>query len=444
MDWLHEAAEQRPDATAVTAGETSITYGELDDLATRVAAAVRSAGPVLGERVAFWGEQNLRSVAASWGIPRSGAWAVPLSTRLPAAEAMDLTRRAGVRGLWALAADTDLGGLRPGEPREHAGPPSPDARYVVFTSGTTGRPDGVVLNGPSIEAAVSASHANLGNGPDDPWLCVLPTSHVGGLSILWRSAAQGAPVVMLERFDPNEVAGILANGEVRFASLVPTMLRRLLEVHPGPYEGVKGVLVGGGPADRGLIERALDAGIPVLSTYGSTEACSQVATVAPGEERASLGTAGRPLDGVEVRIGETGRIEVRGDAVATETIGGPMRDPDDWLPMGDIGRFDDEGRLVIDGRADRVIVTGGVNVHPDAIEAVLIGHPGIADVHVSGSPHPEWGMAVTAEIVLAGGVRFDERATAAWSRSRMPGYQIPKVWHIVDQIDRTELGKHPA
>jgi O-succinylbenzoic acid--CoA ligase len=222
------------------------------------------------------------------------------------------------------------------------------------------------------------------------------------------------------------------------------MLRRLLEVHAGPYEGLKGVLVGGGPADRSLIERALDAGIPVLSTYGSTETCSQVATVAPGEERASLGTAGRPLSGFEVRIGATGRIEVLGDAVATETIDGPMRARDEWLPMGDIGRFDDEGRLLIEGRADRVIVTGGVNVHPDAIESVLVGHPNIADVHVSGTLHPEWGMAVTAEIVLAEGARFDERAAAAWSRARMPGHQVPKVWSIVDQIDRTELGKHPA
>jgi len=420
---------------------TTITYGELNDLAARVAGAVRGAGPVLGERVAYWGEQSLRAVAAAWGIPRAGAWAVPLSTRLPAAAAMDQTRRAGVRGLWGPADDDELLALRPArEDAGHDGAPAPGVRYVVFTSGSEGDPRGVVLTGGNIEASVAASRARLGNGPDDPWLCVLPTSHIGGLSILWRCAEQGAPVVLEERFDATRVAGLLADGEVRFASLVPTMLRRMLEAHPGPYEGVSGVLVGGGPADPVLLEQALDAGLPVLTTYGSTETCSQVATVAPGEEREALGTVGSPLDGFEVRIGTIGRIEVRGPAVSTSDVDGTPR-PGEWLAMGDIGRIDEGGRLVIEGRADRVIVTGGVNVHPDAVEAVLGGHPGLADVHVRGESDPEWGTAVVAEVVVAEGAGFDEGAVAEWARVRLAGHQVPKRWRVVDHIERTELGK---
>jgi len=442
MDWLHQAAQQRPDAPAVIAGHTTLSYGDLDDLADRVAGAVRGAGPVLGERVAYWGEQNLRAVAAAWGIPRSGAWAVPLSTRLPAAAAMEQTRHAGVRGLWALASDDDLAGLRTAEKTGIGGPPDPHSRHVVSTSGSSGTPRGFVLSGTNVAASVEASRVNLGNGPDDPWLCVLPTSHVGGLSILWRCAERGAPVVLEERFNAARVAGLLSGGGVGYASLVPTMLCRLLEVHPGPYEGLKGVLIGGGPSDPGLMERALDAGIPVLATYGSTETCSQVATVAPGEQREALGTAGRPLGGFEVRIADDSRIEVRGPAVVTETIDGPFRRAGDWFPMGDLGRVDDAGRLNVAGRADRVIVTGGVNVHPDAVEAVLAGHPAIADIFVSGTPNAEWGMAVVAEVVVAEGARFEEGPVSAWARARLAGSQVPKRWTVVERIDRTELGKH--
>ena len=259
---------------------------------------------------------------------------------------------------------------------------------------------------------------------------------------MWRCAEQGAAVVLEERFDARRVAGLFADGEVRFASLVPTMLRRVLEVHPGPYEGVSGVLVGGGPADTGLLERALDAGLPVLATYGSTETCSQVATVAPGEGREALGTVGRPLDGFEVRTGPTGRIEVRGPAVSTSDVGGDRR-AGEWLEMGDIGRIDAGGRLVVEGRADRAIITGGVNVHPDAVEAVLDGHPGLADVHVFGEPDPEWGAAVVAEVVVAEGAGFDEGAVADWARARLAGHQVPKRWLVVERIERTELGKRP-
>ncbi len=426
----------------IRGGEVT-TYGELHDIATRVAGTVSGAGPALGERVAYWGEQNLRAVAAAWGIPRAGAWAVPLSARLPVAAAMEQTRRAGVRGLWALDHDDALFGLRPvSEESGYGAAPDRGVRYVVFTSGTEGDPRGVVLTGENIEASVTASRARLGNGPGDPWLCVLPTSHIGGLSILWRCAEQGAAVVLEDRFDAKRVAGLLADGEVRFTSLVPTMLRRVLEVHPGPYEGVSGVLVGGGPADTGLLERALDAGLPVLATYGSTETCSQVATVAPGEGREALGTVGRPIDGFEARIGPTGRIEVRGPAVSTSDVGGDRR-AGEWLEMGDIGRIDRGGRLVVEGRADRVIVTGGVNVHPDAVEAVLDGHPGLADVHVFGEPDPEWGTAVVAEVVVAEGAGFDEGAVADWARARLAGHQVPKRWLVVERIERTELGKRP-
>jgi len=134
---------------------------------------------------------------------------------------------------------------------------------------------------------------------------------------------------------------------------------------------------------------------------------------------------------------------VRGPAVAASDVEGGRR-PGEWLEMGDIGRIDAGGRLIIEGRADRVIVTGGVNVHPDAVEAVLAGHPGLSDVHVLGEPDPEWGTAVVAEIVPAVGAGFDEAAVTGWAKARLAGHQVPKRWRVVEHIERTELGKRPG
>lgn len=428
-----------------------MSYRELDDLANRVGAAVHRAGRPSSGRVAYWAEATVAGVAAVWGIPRAGAWAVPISPQLPPARSMELTRSAGVQGLWALPGDAEPAGLRlavgelPG-----AGPPDPTVCYVVFTSGTAGTPKGVMLTGEAIEASAWASQQRLGNGPDDAWLCVLPTHHVGGLSILWRSAREGAPVLLEEGFDAGRCAGLLADGRARYASLVPTMLRRLLEAHPGPYRGVKAVLVGGGPVDAELMERARDAGLPALATYGMTETASQVATESPGEAGKRSGSVGRPLEGAELRIvdgegralghGAAGIIEVRGPMVSPGYAGGE-RTTGEWHRTADLGRLDSDGYLTVLGRADRVIVTGGENVHPAEVEAAVVSHPTVADALVYGVPDPEWGGAVAADVELAEGAVWDERAVAGHVGSRLAGHQVPKRWRVVDRIVRNDLGK---
>jgi len=432
MDFLARAAADRPEAPALVVGERTISYATLDRAANAMAGMVLGAG-LEGTGVAFWGERDPATIAAMWGVCRAGSTAVPVDFRLPPAEAMRLTRDAGVRGLFPVpegGIDALLDRRVPDEILAW-GPPHPAARFVVFTSGSEGTHKGVILTGENIAASVEGSRDRLGNGPDDAWLCVLPLFHVGGLSILWRQAEQAAPVVLEAGFEPRRVAGLL--GTVEFASLVPTMLRRV--VASGRVVDSGAVLVGGGPADPSLLRTALDAGIPVLQTYGMTETASQVTTVAPGDEETDLGTAGRPIAGAEVRIVD-GRIEVRGPMVSSGYLAEEPRADGSWFTTGDLGEIDDSGRLIVLGRADAVIVTGGENVHPAEVERVLLSHPGVVEARVFGIPDDEWGRRVVAEVVLEGATAAQLRQ---WAESRLTTAQLPKEWRPVEGL-RAKLG----
>jgi o-succinylbenzoate---CoA ligase len=307
-----------------------------------------------------------------------------------------------------------------------------DAATVVFTSGSSGTPKGVRLTAANWAAAARASVEHLGHGSEDVWLLAMPLHHVGGLSIVIRSAYCGGRVRLLPGFDAVSFARALHEG-VTMASVVPTMLSRVLDVDSGPYEGLRAVLVGGGPIPPGLLERASEAGLPVLPTYGMTETCGQAATLRPGspvEYRAD------PLPGVEIRIEDDGRIAVRGPLVSPGYLGETDRGSD-WFVTGDLGEIDPTGSLRVLGRADTTIVTGGENVAPEGVEAALLDVPGVDQVLVVGVPDPEWGIAVAA--VYTGSAAQADAETAL--RRALPGFMVPKRWMRIETIPVTGLGK---
>jgi len=304
---------------------------------------------------------------------------------------------------------------------------------VVFTSGSTGGRKGVRLTSDNWEAAAEASMEHLGHGPADTWLLALPLHHVAGLSILVRSAYSGGAVRLLPGFDPFSYAAHLRRG-VTVASLVPTMMRRVLEVDPGPYDGLKAVLLGGGPIPDELLDQGSDAGLPVLPTYGLTETAGQVATLRPG---APLENKAHPLPGVLLRIEPDHRIAVRGPMVSRGYVGEPDRGAEDWLVTGDLGKIDRDGALQVVGRADTIIVSGGENIDPAVVEAALVQVAGVDEALVAGLASDQWGMET---VCLYVGEANPAQVEADLSEL-LPGFMIPKRWLQVDNLPLTPMGK---
>ncbi len=399
-DWVHDRATETPDAPALVFGGAVTTYAELNEAADQSAEELRSKGVGAGSLMRFPAVAVPETVVLITSAPRIGATLAPFGPLQPQGEL---------------------------DEAEHV-------YAVVTTSGSSGNPKGVILTPDNIVAAVAASQAHLSNDASDRWLLCLPLFHIAGLSAVWRSLAAGGSVLIHDRFDAVGVAAALKAGEASVVSLVPTMLHRVLDADPGPYTGLRAVLLGGGPAGRSLVERALDAGLPVLSTYGTTETASQVATVAPGEEHEASGTVGRPLDGMTVSF-DDGEIVVEGPAVSPGYLGEPPRTGPHRTH--DLGYLDDNGRLVVTGRKDHIILTGGEKVVPQFVEAVLESFPSIRRAVVLGVPDNDWGEAVVAVVE---GDAVDE-TLAARARAALAAHQVPKRWVWVDGLPELSNGK---
>jgi O-succinylbenzoic acid--CoA ligase len=400
-EWVGIHARAHPDARAVTSADGSISYEELDHRVNAHAQALRDEGVEPGDVVPLAATLTRDAIVALVAIPLLGAVPAPYGPHR-----------------------VDKDGAMVGK-----------AYAIVPTSGSAGHPRGVVLTPGNVTAAVEASRRRLGNDSRDRWLLTLPLFHVGGLSVVWRSLTAGGSIDLHEGFDAVAVARSLKGRSVSMASLVPTMLHRILEVDPGPYEGIKGVLLGGAPASRALVERGLAAGLPIFQTYGMTETTSQVATVEPGKERQSLGTAGRILDGFALSF-DDGEILLDGPAVSPGYIGEPSRVGP--YRTGDLGRLDAEGRLIFTGRRDELILTGGENVRPSVVEVEIESVPTVVHAVVVGIEDKEWGQIVVA-VVEAEATDMPDIEVAA--TGRLARHEIPKQWIQVDAIPLLPNGK---
>jgi O-succinylbenzoic acid--CoA ligase len=302
---------------------------------------------------------------------------------------------------------------------------------VVATSGTGGAPKLVELGADAIAWSARATSRSLDAGPGDRWLCCVPVHGVAGLAVIARAWHTGLPVEVHDRFDPAAVAG--AAGRATLVSLVPTQLRRLLAGgdHAARF---RRVLLGGGPVPADLAADATSHGVHLVRTYGLTETVGGMAH------------DGHPLEGAEVRVGPQGELLVRGPMLFRRYRGDPARTAaalrDGWLHTGDLGRIGPDGRLTVLGRRDDLIITGGVNVHPDELEALLATHPGVAEVAVAGRADPEWGQRVTAFVVPRDP---DSPPTLAELRSfaleRLAPAKAPRELTLMPSLPRTASGK---
>jgi O-succinylbenzoic acid--CoA ligase len=430
-DWLSQRSQSCPDRTALLADGAEMTYAELEAEATWVARRLAAHGVRRGSTAALTMHPRREQVVLMHALMKLGAALLPLGPRLTTAE-----RVAIVSAEEPIIDLDDPGQLTQTEADmpllgEHD---MDDVCCRVLTSGSTGTPRPIPLSYGNFLWNAVGSGFNIGVQPEDRWLCCVPLSHIAGLGIVMRSVIYGTTAVLHDGFDVDRVGAALEEDRITVTSLVTTMLTRLLEAGVD-LSGPRAILVGGGPVPEEPLEEAIANGATVVQTYGLTETCSQVTTLAPADARRKLGSAGRPLLTTHLRIRE-GEILVQGPTVAPGSA-----DADGWLHTGDLGHIDEEGFLYVSDRIDDMIVSGGENVVPSEVEEVLMRHPHVAEAAVIGREDPEWQQAVTAVVVLANGAEVSPDELRRHCAESLAGFKVPKRVELASALPRTPSGK---
>jgi O-succinylbenzoic acid--CoA ligase len=480
--WLARRALLSPSRIALCTPGEQLSFAQLHQRTVVLAGQLRAAGVGEGDLVACYLPNTQLFVILLHALQRRGAVLLPLNTRLAPLERAAQLRQWGVRFLVCHAGEHGLTGVDPlpvpclnigvegisldaggvsvsMPPAAQLAPELRSALAVVPTSGSRGRAKGVVLGPENFLASALAVQRLLGASQVDRWLLCMPLFHVAGLSIVTRSCLVGSSIVLHSGFDAAAVNRALQEEGVTHVSLVPTMLRRLLDYRgnaPCPVN-VRCVLLGGAPADDALLREARALGYPLALTYGLTEATSQVATSLPGEAADPGGCRLRPLPGMQLRIvpagdkAGSGEIQLRGSTVMRGYLG------DDgvcaglvaggWLATGDLGRLDGEGRLLVLGRRDDMIISGGENLYPTEVEAVLVQHPAVAEACVVGRADAQFGQrpvaywVATQDQVATPDQVPSSTAFAAFCRARLASYKVPVAFHRLAALPRNATGK---
>lgn len=491
--WLGQRAALTPDRVALICDNEEYTFSQLNQFALQTAECFVRLGVQAGDRVALLFNNSLSSVEMVHALTYIGAIFVPLNNRLTAEELiwplndaqvsllvydLDFSEKVdsitGKVGNVQVVSSESLSQSQKTDSVENDTKLASESttqfkqelnldelQAIMYTSGTTGHPKGVMLTYGNHWWSAIGSALNLGLAEHDRWLVCLPFFHVGGLSILWRSVIYGIPVVVHNGFDAQAVNKAIQNQQVTIVSVVSNMLARMLsdlkqnrETYPDTF---RCMLLGGGAAPKPLLEECVQQGVPVFQTYGLTETGSQIVTLSPEFMLSKQGSAGKPLFPTELRIekdgetqpaGQEGEIVVRGPNVtqgylhnleATEKAF-----KDDWLYTGDIGYVDEEGFLYVLDRRQDLIISGGENVYPAEIEAVLLAHSYVNEAGVTGQQNDMWGHVPVAFVTLAINTMEAEAVEAEllhFCGQRLAKFKTPARIYILQELPRNATNK---
>lgn len=480
-NWLLRRADASSAQLAVITKEHAYTFAELNRRAEETARRLLSLGLKPGERVAVLFRNGIHAVDFVHAVMRIGVILVPLNIRLSLYELKWQLEDVGAQVLvydqphaaQGAALRQELPKLQCMSLEEFAALPEQEGSLseelelkqvhtIIYTSGTTGHPKGAMLTYQNHLWSALGSAANLGSMREDRWLACVPLFHVSGLSILMRSVILGMTVVLHEAFDPHQVNRSIVDNRVSIISVVSNMLSRMLDdwgEQPYP-EHLRCVLLGGGPAPRPLLEKCARLGVPVVQTYGLTETGSQIVTLPPEDALRKLGSAGKPLLPCRVRIemdgqamppGEVGEIVVHGPNVTPGYWGREEATAqaivDGWLHTGDLGYLDEEGYLYVLDRRSDLIISGGENVYPAEVEAVLLSHPDVQEAGVTSRPDERWGEVPVAFVRLyeSSPLSRDHQQAAekliAYCTERLAKYKVPAEIRVVEELPYNASGK---
>ncbi|ALS02369.1 2-succinylbenzoate-CoA ligase [Enterococcus silesiacus] len=327
---------------------------------------------------------------------------------------------------------------------------------IMYTSGTTGKPKGVMQCFSNHLASALATQENMNILPSDCWLCPVPLFHISGLSIVVRQLVLGCSLRLYSKFDATIVTEDLAEGRGTVISVVAIMLQELLEKYPkkGYSSSFKAMLLGGGPISPKALEQCEHYGIPVIQSYGMTETCSQVVALSFEDAALKIGSAGKPLLGMHVKIvdadqkqlqeNEVGEILLKGKNVVSQYLNGEKWQKvkwtiDGWFKTGDMGYLDEERYLYLVSRLSELIISGGENIYPTEIEHVLQEFPGVKEVAVVGETDEKWGAVPVAYIV--GDPLITVEKINTFAKTYLAKYKLPKRIYLCHSLPKTASGK---
>ncbi|USS93249.1 o-succinylbenzoate--CoA ligase [Fructilactobacillus ixorae] len=322
---------------------------------------------------------------------------------------------------------------------------------VMYTSGTTGQPKGVCQSYRNHWTSAMGAELNLSVTPTDQWICAVPLYHISGLSIVMRSLLYGMPVRLYEHFNPQAITQDLVHGRGTIISVVPYMLKKLLAEKQESYSSAFSyMLLGGGAIDQATLDQCEQKHIPVIQSYGMTETASQVVALNPADAQRKIGSVGKPLFPVSLKIAndaqpyQVGEILLKGDNLTPGYLNQPQRMAEKttesgWFRTGDLGYIDDEGFLYVKSRLAELIISGGENIYPHEVEQVLNQLPGVQASAVVGKTNPIWGAIPVAFLVTTR--NWQLTAVQDFLTGKLAKYKFPKELHLVDHLPHTANGK---
>lgn len=473
------AVTDDPDRTAIVSGERRLTTKELDVMASRVAAVVAASG---ARHVAYVGTGGFMLPVLLFAAAYAGVPLTPLNYRLSGTALGELIERlpdplvvvddayrdaVGEVGRQTVGTDDLIAAAEAAEPVTGFGDPDSVA-VVLFTSGTTSRPKAVELTHQNLTSYVTGTVEFGSASPGDAALISVPPYHIAGVSAALSNLYAGRKLVYLANFDADEWVRMAAAEEVTSATVVPTMLARIVAVLEGDsasLPALRTLAYGGAKVPLPLLRRALELlpDVGFVNAYGLTETSSTIAVLGPDDHREALratdpthalrlGSVGRPVPGIELEIrdaegaalagGETGELWVRGEQVSGRYTGtGSVLDDQGWFPTRDIATVDEGGYLFIGGRSDDTIIRGGENIAPAELEDVLVEHPAVAECAVVGVDDAEWGQIIVAVIVPAAENVPAVDELRDYMRARLRGSRTPDRIVFRDELPSTATGK---
>lgn len=499
LAWL---AEAHPDAPAIVDARGLVTFAQANALAERMAAGLVRSGLKPGDRFLVLSANRRESLLAFVAASATGTVCTPLNTRLAPAELAEIAVDAGpvialadAEGAAKLiAGQGDAGAFRvvcldaarEDGARKNAGSfdawlaagredAAPDFEadpqtplFQLYTSGTTGRPSGIVIAQGAWSAQIEQYRMSQPYGPGDGVLVVTPLFHIAAAITAFAALVSGARIELPERFDAEQVLDVFVAGAVAGTMMVPAMIDSIVAAADrrglSRVAGVRRICYGASPITEGLLRRALDLfGCDFIQGYGLTETAGVATILMPADHRLALAgraellrSAGRPVMGADVRIaledgglapaGGIGEIQIRGPNLFSGYYNNADRTAsawtaDGWFRSGDAGYRDADGYVFVIDRIKDLIITGGENVFPQEVERAIATHPTVAEVAVYGVPDARWGEAVAAALVLKDGQRFDEDAMRAFVDHRLARFKAPRHYRVLPELPRNATGK---